>query len=150
MLPIGTVISIPERKKNIYKITSYRNENEYIIQHCVRAAGYPLAGDRSTFRYPADRRGICVISLGNGQSAPASPSEPGRSASSEISLASIKDSPWFPKCIVDTYSYVQACLSPENLTCDGELSATQVSRRRSDLLNLKNALDRCIGRTVII
>lgn len=150
MLPIGTVISIPERKKNIYKITSYRNDHEYIIKHCLRAAGYPLAGDRTTFRYPAEGRNIRVIQLGIGQAPAQDVSASDASGGSEISLASIQSSPWFPKCIVDTYSYVQSCLSPENLTCDGELSATQVARRRSNLLNLKNALDKCIGRTVII
>ena len=150
MLPIGTVISIPERKKNIYKITSYRNDHEYVIKHCLRAAGYPLAGDRTTFRYPAEGRNIRIIHLGDGQTTAQAASADRTSCSSEISLASIQNSPWFPKCIVDTYSYVQSCLSPENLTCDGELSATQVARRRSNLLNLKNALDKCIGRTVII
>lgn len=147
MLPIGTVISIPERKKNIYKITSYRNDHEYVIQHCLRVEGYPLAGDRTTFRYPADSQHIRVIHLGDGQ---ASEQNATVERLSEISLSDLQNSRWFPKCIVDTYGYVQSRLSPENLTCDGEIPAREVERRRRDLLDLKNALDKCIGRTVII
>lgn len=138
MLPIGTVISIPERKKNIYKITSYRDDKEYVIEHCLRAQGYPLAGDRTRFRYPADRQGIVVIQLG--QDTPL--------VRKQVRLADAEERGWFPQCITDTYRYVESSLSPENLTCDGELPAAMVERRRRSLLDLKTALDKCMGIVV--
>lgn len=144
MLPIGTVISIPERKKNIYKITSHRNGKEYILQRCLNTQGFPLAGDRTTYRYPADREGINVISLGI--VSPETEERPGTMAT--IRLSDIKDIPWYPKCIVDTYGFIESRLSPENLSCDGELSRAEVSRRRRDLLDLKAALDKYLGKTV--
>jgi hypothetical protein len=39
-------------------------------------------------------------------------------------------------------------LSPENLTCDGELSPSRVAVRRRELMNEWHSLERKIGRTV--
>lgn len=144
MLPIGTVISIPERKKNIYKITSHRNGKEYILKRCLNTPGFPLAGDRTTYRYPVDREGVNIISLGVASAEAVV--LPG--ALTTVRLSDIKGSPWYPKCIVDTYGFIESRLSPENLTCDGELSQAEVSRRRRDLLDLKAALDKYLGKTV--
>ena len=39
-------------------------------------------------------------------------------------------------------------LSPENISCDGELSRTEVNRRYSQLMRKWRALERLIGRKV--
>lgn len=43
---------------------------------------------------------------------------------------------------------VECSLSPENLSCDGELSASKVQMRRIELLRKRGALERELGRTV--
>ena len=46
------------------------------------------------------------------------------------------------------FSRLACQLSPENLTCDGELSNAQVRIRYRQLMKEWNALEREVGRTV--
>jgi hypothetical protein len=46
------------------------------------------------------------------------------------------------------FSSLACQLSPENLTCDGELRGAQVRARHKQLMKEWNALEREVGRTV--
>ena len=68
-LAIGTVISIPERKRNIYKITDIKRTN-YRIHRCLNQTGFPLADDKSTYMYPIAKEGIQIIGTGKVEQTP--------------------------------------------------------------------------------
>ena len=60
-------------------------------------------------------------------------------------------SPFMPHaevCIMEAIVSTYNELSPENLSCDGELSITQVHVRRGKLENRLNHLFKALGRTV--
>ena len=50
--------------------------------------------------------------------------------------------------MLDRFANLSAQMSPENLTCDGELSRAAVNRRRRDLRRQWTALERQVGRRV--
>lgn len=50
--------------------------------------------------------------------------------------------------VLDLFARLTADLSPENLTCDGELSRSQVSAKLRDLQNKWKALESFVGRQV--
>lgn len=53
-----------------------------------------------------------------------------------------------PDGIMEQFSVLSGELSPENLTCDGELSNSEVKIKYKNLMKQWLALERKIGRTV--
>ena len=61
-----------------------------------------------------------------------------------------KNEPWeeLPDDTRREFSILASALSPENLSCDGERSASEVRKRHADLVRKWNSLERRVGRPV--
>jgi hypothetical protein len=159
-LDIGTVISIPERKRNIYKITDIKRTN-YRIHRCENDPknGYPLASDRTTYMYPIAKVGIQVIGKGKWERTPLqqyrashssdeAPNDFKNEAVRGILVSDLKKNVFVPNFVVEAFLSLENALSPENLCCDGELRGSALTAKKAKIDNLWKALEGYINMKV--
>jgi hypothetical protein len=150
-LEIGTVISIPERKRNIYKITDIKR-TQYRIHRCENDPknGYPLASDKTTYMYPIAKEGIQVIGKGTAESTEVDIFTYGSEAHKEegVSIESLEKNVFVPRFVVKAFQSLENELSPENLFCDGEISRSAAMAKKAKIDRLWSALEGYIGKKV--
>jgi hypothetical protein len=98
----------------------------------VRGKTFTLAGiDRKSFKYP-------ILATSNGKMMKL------QIADVKLALTGKREESAIIRDIANTYSG----LSPENLSCDGELSATRINLRRAELNNKLRNLFAELGREI--
>jgi hypothetical protein len=144
MLKIGTVISVPERKRNIYKIVGYTG-NKYRITGCENIPGFPLKEGSRAGHYvvPFTHVGLTVIGKGNVETS-FTPAYTPRSTKKVSDLDDI----FTPPFVKEAFLSLENELSPENLCCDGEISHSQAMAKKAKIMKLWTALEGYIGQKV--
>lgn len=128
-LKVGDVVKISVRKRSYYMVVSLR-ENEYLLRKVNKQ--FMDCGNKSTFRVPfTQMEQIFEEKVGEGSpngSGASIDSPKGKKASELIEENSI-----FEETAAYLLKIIAAGYSPENLTCDGELTRAQVNAKKSEL-----------------
>lgn len=146
-LSLGTVIKVPERQRNLYKIMSVdASKRKYNVQGCSNAPGFPIKEGRGAGYYAVkfDHAGMEVFAKGTVEK-----SDRLTPPKREEKMVRVKDLGVFvPDCIKQTFEMLENHLSPENLCCDGELPMRMVQQKRAQIMRLWSALEGYINQRV--
>lgn len=146
----GTVIKVPERQRNLYKIMSVDfSKRKYNVQGCSNAPGFPIKEGRGAGYYAVkfDHAGMEVFAKGTVEKSDRPTMLP-KTEQKVKRVEDLKNSFFVPDCIKQTFEMLENALSPENLCCDGELPMRMVQAKRAKINRLWSALEDYIDQRV--
>lgn len=144
---LGDVIKISVRKRNIYKVVNVRKDGTLEIRK-VNKADFTDAGDKTTFVIQPKQFDMIEEILGN------APVENKGTKKESLKLSEmLKNAPVYMMKrdwqAVQVLENLASQYSPENLTCDGELSNSEIRARKAELDRKWQAMETYFQKTIV-
>lgn len=145
-LKVGNVIKISARKNAIYMITEVR-ESDYIIRRVNKH--FEDMGHKATFRVPFTQMALIFEELvGTGTPIPKETQASPTSNGTELASVLVKNMQVYESQAVELLKRIASEYSPENLTCDGELTGADLRFKKRVLDRKWQALEMYFGYSI--
>lgn len=141
----GMVVSTAFRKTALYAIVEIETKS-ITIDRVRTSAGYPSAGDRLKMLRIKDVNDARLTYVGY-QKNPMNVNTIYVNTPSERSIEEMYKSHAEPNIVKEFMRLLQE-LSPENISCDGELSMSQIRKREADIERKWKILETYVGHKV--
>ena len=144
---LGDVIKISVRKRNIYKVVNVRKDGTLEIRK-VNKVDFTDAGDKSTFLIPPKQFDMIEEILGNTPVENKGPKKESLKLSEMLKneFVYMMKGDWQAVQVLENLA---SQYSPENLTCDGELSNSEVRVRKAELDRKWQAMETYFQKTIV-
>lgn len=143
---LGDVIKISVRKRNIYKVVNVRKDGTLKIRR-VNKVDFTDAGDKTTFLIPPKQFDMIEEILGN------VPVENKGTKKESLKLSEMLKNKFAYSGdrlqAVQVLENLASQYSPENLTCDGELSNSEIRARKAELDRKWQAMETYFQKTIV-
>lgn len=143
---LGDVIKISVRKRNIYKVVNVRKDGTLKIRR-VNKVDFTDAGDKTTFLIPPKQFDMIEEILGN------VPVENKGTKKESLKLSEMLKNKFAYSGdrlqVIQVLENLASQYSPENLTCDGELSNSEIRARKAELDRKWQAMETYFQKTIV-
>lgn len=145
---IGTDVVTHPARKTVKFLIAEQTSHGYRLRRVMTAAGggYVVNPKYKGYFVPFSKADV-LTKVGSGKG-PAPKAAKVVSNTKTTTVAALKSNPFISMNIVSEFLRLQAAMSPENLTCDGERSAYAVRKAATEIRRCWTLLEQYIGQSV--